>query len=192
MKNTPRLYVLFLFLVAVSEVTGASAEPSLSQQLTLCSALGNDQARLACYDGLARNASRNTDQFNRIDRIQPPAKFLDSRLVAEPWKAEYNLTVRGFVDLISQAVMDNKKRVTVQGWSRDKLDYVLNITMRTPVMLHFSLREPAMGNVQMSLLRDVTMEGYTISAEEFIFIIAAMVPNKNTGDANSRRAPDSR
>jgi hypothetical protein len=179
MKYTSRLFILLLFLAAVPTVNGASAETALTQQLTHCAALGSDQARLACYDELARNVSSSASQSHRFDRIQPPATFLDSRLVAETWKAEYNLTVRGFVELISQAVMANKQRVTVQGWSRNKHDYVLNITMRTPVKLHFLPRESDNKNTPMSLLREVTMNGYTISAEEFILIIAAMASDEN-------------
>lgn len=191
MIYTPRLLILFLFLVAALAVNAATAETSLTKKLAHCAALGSDLARLACYDELARNVLSNASQSHSFDRIQPPATFLDSRLVAETWKAEYKLTVRGFVELIAHAVMDNKKRVTVQGWSRDERDYVLNITMRTPVRLHFLPRESANDNTPMSLLREVTMDGYTISAEEFILNIAAMVPDENTGDANVQRLPDS-
>jgi hypothetical protein len=179
MKFTSRLFVLFLYLAAVPVVNAASAETSLTQQLAHCAALGSDQARLACYDALARNVSSNASQFHRLDLIQPPASFLDSRLVAEAWKVEYKLTVRSFVELITHAVMDNKQRVTVQGWSRDKRDYVLTITMRTPVYLHFFPRESGNANTPMSLLREVTMDGHTVSAEEFIFIIAAMASSEN-------------
>jgi hypothetical protein len=179
MKYTPRLFILFLFLAAVPAVNAASEETPLTQQLAHCAALGNEQERLACYDELARNVSSKASQSHHIDRIQPPATFLDSRLVAEAWKAEYKLTVRDFVELITQAVMDNKQRVTVQGWSRDKRDYVLTITMRTPVRLHFLPREPANDDTPMSLLREVTMDGNTISAEEFIFIITAMASDEN-------------
>lgn len=139
-----------------------------------CAAIGNDQERLACFDELARNVSSNNSQAQRHDFIQPPAGFLGSQLVTKAWKAEYKLTVRGFVELISHAVMDNKQRVTVQGWSRDKRDYVLNITMRAPVKLHFLPRKSANDNTPMSMLREVTMDGHTIDAGQFIVIIAAM------------------
>lgn len=178
MKYTPRLFILFLCLAAAPAVNSASAENSLTQQLTDCAVLGSDQARLACYDELARHVAPNTSQSQRFDLIQPPATFLDSHLVAEPWKAEYSLTVRSFVDLISHAITEDKKPVTVQGWSRDKRDYVLHITMQTPLKLHFLPRESAKDDMLMSLLRDVKMDGYTLGADQFILIIAAMVPDK--------------
>lgn len=189
MKSTSRLFFLLLSIAAVPTVNGTSAATTLSQQLARCAALGNDQDRLACYDALARNVSANAGQAQHLDLVQPPATFLDSRLVAEAWKAEYKLTVRGFAELISHAVMENKKRVTVQGWSRDKRDYVLNITMRTPVKLHFLPRKSARKGTSMSLLREVTMNGHTIGAGQFIMIIAAMVPDENAND-NAQSLPD--
>jgi len=168
---------------------GATAETMLTRQLARCAGLGNDRQRLACYDELARKQSPTAGQSQDLDRIQPPASFLDSRLVAVPWKAEYHLTVRGFVRLIAHAVMDSGKHVTVQGWSRDRHDYVLNITMRNPLELHFLPRKSARGNTSMSLLREVTMDGYTIDAGQFIIIIAAMAPDENTGDAKAQGLP---
>ncbi len=180
------LYILVLLLAAIPAVNGVSAETSLTQQLTHCAMLGSDQARLACYDELAHHVSPNASQAKGLDLIQPPATFLDSHLVAEPWKAEYSLTVRSFVDLISQAVMENKKPVTVEGWSRDKRDYVLHITMQTPVKLHFLPRESAGDDMSMSLLRDVKMDGYTLGADQFILTIATMVPDKKTENGNAK------
>jgi len=178
MNYTSRIFILILFLTAVSAANGAPAETSLTQQIAHCAALGTDQKRLTCYDELARHVSANTGQSQRLELIQPPATFLDSNLVAEPWKAEYSLTVRSFVDLISHAVMEDKKHVTVQGWSRDKDDYVLHITMQTPVELHFLPRESARDAMSMSLLRDVKMDGYTLGADQFILTIAAMASDK--------------
>lgn len=191
MKFTPRLLILFQLLVVVPVVNGASAETSLTQHLTQCAALGNDDARLACYDGLARNVMSHASHSRHVDLIQPPVTLLDSLLVTEAWKADYTLTLRGLVELLSKAVMDNKQRVTVQGWSRDNRDYVLHITMRTPVELHFLPRESADETTPMSLLREVTMDGHTIDAEQFVLITAAMVADDTTGDANTQRLPDS-
>jgi len=191
MKYILKLFILFLSIATQAMINDSFAETSLSEQLARCAAIGNKQDRLACYDALARNVSSNASQTRHLDLIQPPATFLDSHLVAEAWKAEYKLTIRGFVNLISHAVMNNKQRVTVQGWSRDKQDYVLHITMRTPVKLHFLPRKSDNENTPMSLLREVTMDGYTIGAGQFIFIIAAMNPNENTGDANAQSLPDS-
>ena len=191
MKSTPQLFLSLLLLTVVPAVNSASAETTLSQQLARCTALSNDQARLACFDALARNVSTYAGPSHRLDLIQPPATFLDSQLVAEAWKTEYKLTVRSFVELISHAVLENKQHVTVQGWSRDKHEYVLHITLRTPVKLHFLPREAANDNSPMSLLREVTMDGYTISAEEFIDIIAAMDSDEKTGNTNALRLLDS-
>jgi len=85
--------------------------------------------------------------------------------------------------------MDNGKHVTVQGWSRNKHEFVLNITMRTPVQLRFLPRESAKENTSMSLLREVTMDGYTIDAGQFIMVIAAMGPDDSAGDANAQSLP---
>jgi len=178
------IYPLVLFLAMVPAKYGDAAEASLAQQLADCAALGTDQARLACYDALARKMSSETSHAQSRDFIQPPAAFLDSQLVAEAWNPEYTLTVRSFVDLIAQAVLENRQPVTVQGWSRDRRDYVLHITMKTPVKLHFLPRDPAGAGASMSLLRDVKMDGYTLGADQFILIIAAMVPDKKT-DNNS-------
>lgn len=167
-------------------VNDAYAQTTLSQQLEHCAAIGNNQDRLTCYDKLARKNSSSEGQPRGHKFIQPPVSFLDSHLVAEPWKAEYTLTVRSFVDLISHAVMEDKKHVTVQGWSRDKRDYVLHITMHTPVKLHFLPRESARDDMSMSLLRDVKMDGYTLGADQFIIAIAAMVPDKKTDNDNTQ------
>lgn len=180
MKNISRLLALLLTLAALAVVNDAFAETALSQKLAHCAGLSNDRARLACYDELARDHSPDINKPRVLKFIQPPATFLDSHLVAEPWKAEYTLTVRSFVDLISQAVMEDKKHVTVHGWSRDKHGYILHITMKKPVELHFLRREPAKGAMSMSLLRDVKMDGYTLGADQFIMIIATMVPDKKT------------
>jgi len=192
MKYTPRLSILLLSLVTLAPLSDASANTSLSQQLAHCAALGNDQKRLACYDELARSVVSSDSQAQGFEFIQPPASFLNSKLVAQAWKTEYTLTVRRFVGLISQAIMDNKQRVTVQGWSRDKHDYVLHITMRDPVNLHFLPRESGAEKISMSLLRDVNMDGHTISAGQFILIIAAMVPDERTSEGNAQRLPASK
>lgn len=192
MKYTQRLSILLLSLVTLAPLNDVSANTSLSQQLAHCAALGNDQKRLACYDKLARDVTFNDSQAQGSEYIQPPASFLDSKLVAQAWKMEYTLTVRRFVGLISQAIMDNKQRVTVQGWSRDKHDYVLHITMRDPVNLHFLPRESGADKISMSLLREVSMDGHTIGAGQFILIIAAMVPDEKTDDVNAQRLPASK
>lgn len=176
MKSISKLFMLSF--VTLTMVNNVYAETSLSKQLAYCAAIGNDQKRLACYDELVRSNSSHEGQSKGQKFIQPPATFLDSHLVAEPWKAEYTLTVRSFVDLISHAVMEDKKRVTIQGWSRDKREYILHITMQTPVKLHFLPRKSAKGDRSMSLLRDVKMKGYTLGADQFIMTIAAMVPDK--------------
>lgn len=186
MKYIPNICILFLFLATQAKVSDVYAETSLSQQLARCAAIDNNQKRLACYDKLARSHSSDEGQSRSHQFIQPPAAFLDSHLVAEPWKAEYTLTVRSFAELISQAVMKDKKPVTVQGWSRDKGDYVLNITMKTPLQLHFLPRKSASQDMAMSLLRDVKMNGYTLGADQFILTIAAMVPDKKDGTDNTQ------
>lgn len=189
MKNISRLFFLFLTLTTLFAVTAASAQTALSQQLKRCAAIGNDQERLACFDKLSRTVSANAEQAQYCEFIQPPASFLDSNLVTETWKQDYSLTVRSFVDLISRAVMENHKRVTVEGWSRDKQDYVLNITMNTPMKLHFFPRQSGKQDISMSLLREVTMDGYLISGEQFIITIAAMVPDENPTNANPQTIP---
>jgi hypothetical protein len=177
MKYTHRFITFLLLLLgAAPAVHSASEKTALIEQLAQCAALSDNQQRLTCYDDLVRNLASNTGQSQDPDLIQPPASFLDSRLVAVPWKTEYSLTVRSFVELISQAVMGNGKKVTVQGWTRDERHYILNITMRTPVKLRFLPREGAKQDTPMSLLKEVTMDGETVSAEEFIMVIAAMVP----------------
>jgi len=152
------------------------AENSLPQQLADCAALDNDHKRLACYDELSKKNTFNDDKLQNEKFIEPPASFLDSHLVAEPWKAEYSLTVRSFVDLISHAITENNKPVIVQGWSKDKQDYVLHIRIQEPVDLHFLPRKSAAAGMPMSLLRDVKMDGYTLGADQFILVVAAMVP----------------
>ncbi|MGD8566595.1 MAG: hypothetical protein PVJ39_00720 [Gammaproteobacteria bacterium] len=176
MKYTRRFFILLLFLAVVPALNGAQAKTSVARQLARCAAISNEQQRLACYDELARKVSSNAGQSPGLHFIQPPASFLDSRLVSAPWKAQYTLTVRSFVKLISQAVMGNGKKISIQGWTRDERHYVLNITMRTPVKLRFLPREVAKKDTPMSLLKEVTMDGETVSAEEFIMVIAAMVP----------------
>lgn len=159
-------------------VNDAFASTLLSQQLANCALIRNNQARLACYDALASNTKTSKGQNPAEHFIQPPEAFLKSHLVSEPWKAEYTLSVKSFVDLISQAVMEDKKLVTVQGWSRDKHEYVLHITMQGPVKLHFLPRDSGKGDKSMSLLKDVKMNGYSLGADQFILTIAAMVPDK--------------
>jgi hypothetical protein len=178
MEYVSKLCILFLSLATLAVISDVYAETTLSEQLVRCAAIGDNEKRLTCYDKLVRNNSFYVSQPQGQKFIQPPATFLDSHLVAEPWKVEYTLTVRSFVDLISHAVMEDKKRVTVQGWSRDKRDYILHITMQTPVKLHFLPRKSAKGDMSMSLLRDVKMKGYTLGADQFIMTIATMVPDK--------------
>lgn len=183
MKYTRLFLILILF---ISATIGVSADVALNRQLARCAELGNKQKRLACYDKLAREVSSNSGPSARLDFIQPPAGFFDSHLVAVPWKEEYKLTVGNFVKLISHAVMDSGNRVTVQGWQMDDHDYVLNITMRTPVKLHFLPRDSASGSSQMSLLRSVTMDGQTIAAGQFIMIIAAMESDEDESIENTK------
>lgn len=189
MNSIPRLVLSLLLLATVPAINGATAASSLTQQLTDCAVLVSDDARLACYDELARTTSANVSQSHHVDFIQPPVTLLDSRLVTEAWKAEYTLTLRGLVELLAKAVMDNKQHVTIQGWSRENRDYVLHITMRTPVELHFLPREPSEASMPMSLLRDVIMDGHTVDAGQFVLITAAMVPDETTGDASAPRLP---
>jgi len=163
-----------MLLLVAGAANSAYAESTLTEQLLRCANFDNDQMRLDCYDQLVRNRVSQVKPTKPYARIQPPADFLDSRLVAVPWIAEYDLSVREFVKLISHAVLDDGKHISVQGWSRDKQDYVFNITMRTPVTLHFLPRASEMKSPPMSLLREVTMDGNTISAGQFILIIAAM------------------
>ena len=178
MTYTTRFFLIVLFIAAVLPVNSACAQSSLSEQLAQCAAVDNDQARLACYDALVRSETSVTGPKPHDNFIQPPAAFLDSSLVAEAWKSDYHLKVRGFVKLISHAVMENKKPVTIQGWTRDNHDYVLHITMRTPIDLHFLPREVTNAKTSMSLLREVTMGDHTVGAGEFILIIAAMNPDE--------------
>ncbi len=191
MKYTPRLVLVLLSLTAVPALNGASAATALTQQLARCAALGSDDARLACYDELARTTASNISQSRHVDFIQPPVTLLDSRLVTEAWKADYTLTLRGLVDLLAKAVMENKQRVTIQGWSRENRDYVLHLTMSTPVELHFLPRESSEASMPMSLLREVVMDGHTLDAGQFILITAAMVPDETTDDTRAPRLPDS-
>lgn len=180
MRSTRHLLISFLLVAAILAPGDTSAETRLVQQFTHCAAMGNDQKRLACYDELTRSVVHDNTQAQDNEFIQPSARFLESHLVTEAWKDEYTLTVRKFVDLIAHAIMENKQRVTVQGWSRDKGEYVLHITMRTPVSLYFLPRNPGGGDTPMSLLRDVTMDKRMFSAEQFVLIIAAMVPDDKT------------
>ena len=107
------------------------------------------------------------------------------------WNAEYTLTLRGFVALITQAAMDNRQCMSVQGWCRDEVDSVLQITMRIPLRLHFLPRQSATYNTPMSPLRAVGIEGHTINAGAFNLIIATMRPGETTGTVTARRLPDS-
>lgn len=176
MKYTQRFISFSLFLTAASAANAVPQTNALTEQLVHCAALSDNRQRLACYDDLARSVTSDTGQSQSLDFIQPPASFLDSRLVAVRWRTDYKLTVRGFVELISQAVTGDGKKVTVQGWTRDERHYILHITVRRPVKLRFLPREGAKQGPPMSLLKEVTMDGQTVSAEEFIMVIAAMVP----------------
>lgn len=186
MKHIAQFIIVFLFLVMQAKVNNVFAKTSLSQQLAHCAAIDNGQQRLACYDELAHRNSVKASQSAGQQFIQPPSTFLDSHLVAERWKEEYTLTVRSFVDLISHTVMENGKHITVQGWSRDKSDYVLHITMKKPVKLHFLPRPSVKGKKPMSLLRDVKMDGYIAGADQFIMTIAAMDTDKKTDNNKTR------
>lgn len=186
MKYIAKLIVFLLFFVLQAGVNIVFAKPSLSQQLAHCAAIKNSQKRLACYDKLAHQTSASKVHSADLHFIQPPSTFLDSHLVSERWKLEYTLTVRSFVDLISHTVMKNRKHITVQGWTRDKNDYVLHITMKKPLKLHFLPRTSAKGEKSMSLLRDVKMDGYIAGADQFILTIAAMDTDKKA-DNNSTR-----
>lgn len=174
------LGLLILIMAIAMTAKGAYAKSTLVQQLAHCAEIVKDQDRLACYDELARKNLPYKPEYSRHQFIQPPASFLDSSLVSEPWKSEYTLTVRSFVELISHAVMENKMPVEVLGWSRGKKDYVLHIKMQTPVNLYFLPREADSKKISMSLLRDVKMDGYTLGADQFILAIAAMVPDNET------------
>lgn len=176
MNISSQSFRYFLFLALSLMANTVFAESTLSQQLAACAALDNDHNRLACYDKLSKKNIFNVGKVQGEKFIHPPPSFLDSHLVAVRWKAEYSLTVRSFVDLIAHAVMENNKPVTVQGWSKDKKDYVLHIRMKKPVALHFFPRQSAAASMPMSLLRNVIRDGYTLDADQFIMIVAAMVP----------------
>lgn len=178
MKIRPTLLIFFLSFFVQAMTSNVYAKTTVNQLLARCAEIDNNQKRLACYDKLVHTELGRKGQVGTHQFIQPPKSFLDSMLVSEPWKAEYTLTVQSFVDLISHAVLEDKTPVTVQGWSREKEDYVLHIKMKSPVELHFLMRKSHGKTVSMSLLRDVKMDGYTLGADQFIMSIAAMVPDK--------------
>lgn len=180
MKFYSRSLITLLLIFFVSVPGHASVRINLSKEISRCASMVDSKRRLECYDGIAKVVSIANRQSQSSKYIQPSASFLESRLVEEKWKSEFKLTVKAFVKSISQAVMKNKKHVTVQGWSRENGDYVLHITMKNPVNLYFKPRDTARGEAPMTLLRDVSMDGYTISAWQFIITISSMFPDEET------------
>lgn len=173
--NTSRaLPVSILFIVFFSLITSLAHGASPATTITQCSKISDTAQRLSCYDHLAQEQN----QSSKPEYIQPEAAFLDSQLVVTPWVAEYTLSVRDFAKLIAQAEFDGGKKIKIHGWARDGDDYILNITMRSPLQLRFSPRITASQAIPMSLLRKVMIDGEPTNASQFVMVIAAMVPDK--------------
>jgi len=146
----------------------------MEDDLVTCSNLNKTETRLACYDSLASSLQAAP----KVKYIQPSDQFLKSKLVTTPWVPDLSLTVSSFVDLISQAVMENHKKIIINGWTRQDQLYVLNIDMGVPVELKFQLRGTDEVKSGMSLLQKPLYKGQSMNAELFVFTIASMVPDK--------------
>ena len=172
--KTIRMVYKLLFITIFVLITGNTWASVLSDDIAECSKISDSLQRLVCYD----NTARKHRLAGQSDYIQPGAAFLDSQLVVTPWIAEYTLTVRDFANMVSQAVLDSGEKIVVHGWTKKGQDYILNITMRSPIQLHFLPKDTATEEISMSLLKKVFINGDATDAGLFIMAIAAMVPDK--------------
>jgi len=162
-----------LCLLTLSWANGVLAS-SLKENIINCLDLKDSAQRLACYDSIASALH----PAPKVVYIQPSKRFLNSRLVTTPWETDLSLTIAGFVELLSQAVMSNNKKITINGWTKQDQLYVLNINMGEPVELKFQPRGMGADTPSMSLLQKPFYKGDNINAELFVFTIASMIPEK--------------
>ena len=158
--------------LAVAAMSHASL-PELNNAVRNCAVQTDSLKRLVCYDSLAEKFELNKNP----DYIQPDKKFLSSKLVVTPWKPEYTLSVKDFVNLISSAVLEDGSKIKVKGWTRDDDRYVLSIVMRAPIKLTFLPADKKQVKENMSLLEPVLVQGRETEASQFVMVIATMVPD---------------
>ena len=165
------LVFTLVFTLVFDQTTSLASE--LPDEITQCTKQRGAMQRLTCYDTLATKHKLVAEQ----DFINPNPAFLESKLAVTPWTSEYSLSVQGFVDLISSAVMDDGEKVAVHGWTKEGHQYVLSITMRTLMYLKFLPLETATDEIPMSLLKQLNINGDITDAELFVTTIASMVPD---------------
>ena len=109
------------------------------------------------------------------DYTEPSVNFLDSMLIARPGIVDFgeSFTVRKFVDLIASAKMDNGKNPILKGWTKNDNEYTLHLFMKKDIQLNFThiLSEGIDGKA--SLLQPVEFGNESISAFQFITMIAS-------------------
>ena len=173
-------YPLYAFLLSITLLFGSDIAWSseLAKQLTECAKEPIAENRLTCYDALAEKQQL----ADKPVFIQPNSDFLNSRLVVTPWIIDFNLTINEFAGLISNAIMDDGERVTVQGWTKEGNHYVLHITMRSPVQLRFLPSDTTQQQIPMSLLIDPVIDGQTVDPELYVITIASMVPDDDEAE----------
>jgi len=171
--QAPSFLLLVCFLAGSTTGLADTPKSDLPKDIEKCAQENEASERLACYDTVAEKYQL----VKKLEFITPPDAFLKSLLVVTPWKPEYKLTVDGFVNLIETAVMENGKKIQIHGWTKQGHDYILNITMRHPLRLHFLPFETATDDIPLSLLRNPVVDGNTRDSSLFITTIASMAPD---------------
>ena len=160
-----------LFLVLVPSIFPVLAVAQDGNERILeCHKIVDSDKRLKCYDVLAEQIKKRRTQ----DYIKPNTQFLQSQLRVNPDKTDFDLTVTGFVKLLNQAETDEKQKITIQGWTKEKEAFVLHIILRQPIELVFYHNQHNDENY--SLLAPIMINGRETDPSLFIFNIAAMVP----------------
>jgi len=161
------LSLLFVFYAGMHSL---QAQSTVEQSVADCRKESDTLLRLRCYDALADHLHLPATHY-----VQPVEGFLRSELRVRADTRDFALSVESFINLIRQAEFDDHKKIQVHGWRQMKQGYALDLTMREPLSIKFLFNPD---QTAYSILQPVRKDGELVDPTQFVFVIAAMTPDK--------------
>lgn len=169
-----RISIIWLFVFGLTAATAATASGGKVQTRILqCAQLPDDVERLACFDEVAESLSTPVSQ---VYSFKPEAFFLATEIRVHPAVSEYSINVGNFLDLMRAAVVDETDHVRIDGWERKGESYILHFVLRHSGQVEFVYHGE--GKERFSVMTSVIIGGRVMDPDQFIFNIAAMVPEE--------------
>lgn len=145
---------------------------TVKQRILQCALLESDNERLACFDAISADLM---PKDSNISYIKPAQEFLDAEIRVDPEISEYSLTVKDLINMMHSAVVDEEDHINVKGWEQKGSSYQLHFVMRQNGHVDFEFHKGP--GSSFALIKSAMVANEPILPAQFIFVIAAMVPD---------------